>query len=80
MPKATSAHALARASGMSPGNSPSRIAGCHWLTAIIQRAQELTFSLNTLSGISLRLAMQNINPLVQKLWTMRLPCGTPWKT
>jgi hypothetical protein len=37
-------------------------------------------SLNPLSDTLLRLATQKTNPLVQKLWTMRLPCGCRRKT
>ena len=37
-------------------------------------------SLNPLSGTLLRLATQKTSPLVQKLWTMRLPCGSRRKT
>ncbi len=37
-------------------------------------------SLNTLSIRLLRLATQKAHPLVQKLWTMRLPCGRPRKS
>jgi hypothetical protein len=37
-------------------------------------------SLNPLSARLLRLATQKTSPLVQKLWTMCLPCGSPRKT
>jgi hypothetical protein len=37
-------------------------------------------SLNPLSSTLSRLAIQNSCPLVQNLWTMCLPCGSPRKT
>ena len=37
-------------------------------------------SLNPLSATSLRPATEKTSPLVQKLWTMCLPCGSPRKT
>jgi len=37
-------------------------------------------SLNPLSATSLRLATEKTSLLVQKLWTMCLPCGSPRKT
>jgi hypothetical protein len=37
-------------------------------------------SLNPLSARLLRLATQKPRPLVQKLWTTSLPCGSPRKT
>lgn len=44
------------------------------------RLRMLTFSLNPLSGRLLRTAIQKLYWLVQKLWTMRLPCGRVRKT
>jgi hypothetical protein len=59
-----------------PGNSLSRITGCHWPAAIIQQAQELSrFAAHTLIR-----AIQKRHPIVKKLWTMRLPCGIVRKT
>jgi hypothetical protein len=62
---------------ISPGNSPSRIAGCHqrhrkhrW-----QVLRFATFSLNPLSARMSRPATQKPFAIVQKLWTVRLPCG-----
>jgi hypothetical protein len=49
--------------------------------AIIRRAQErLTFSMKPLCSSLLRGATGNNLWLVQKLWTMRLPCGKTRKT
>jgi hypothetical protein len=39
-----------------------------------------TFSLNPLSGSLLRPAIEKLRPLVQKLWTFGLPCGTRRKS
>ena len=44
------------------------------------RLRSLTFSLNPLSGRLLRAAIQKLYCLVQKLWTMRLPCGSMRET
>lgn len=65
----------------SPGNSPSRIAGCRWLSRNHSAGSGMpTFSLNPLSARLLRSAIQKTCLLVQKLWRMRLPCGSPRKT
>lgn len=49
--------------------------------AIIRQAQEnSTFLLNPLCARLLRLATGNSPTLVQKLWTMRIPCGKPRKS
>lgn len=47
------------------------------VTAIIvrQAVRIATYSLHPLSGRMLRPAIKKHFPLVQKLWTMRLPCG-----
>jgi hypothetical protein len=37
-------------------------------------------SLHPLSASSSRPATQKLRLVVQKLWTMRLPCGSPWKS
>jgi hypothetical protein len=52
------------------------------VTAIIiwQALRIATFSLNPLSGRMLRPATEKHSPLVQKLWTMSLPCGSLRKT
>jgi hypothetical protein len=42
--------------------------------------RKLHVSLNPLSSRLLRLAIQKSCVVVQKLWTMRLPCGRPRKT
>jgi hypothetical protein len=39
-----------------------------------------TYSLNPLSRRMLRPATEKRSPVVQKLWTMRLPCGRLRKT
>ncbi len=44
------------------------------------KLRKLHVSLNPLSVTLLRLATQKTQPLVQKLWTLRLPCGRPRKT
>ena len=44
------------------------------------KRRKLHVSLNPLSARLLRLATQKTPALVQKLWTMRLPCGSPRKT
>jgi hypothetical protein len=65
----------------SPSDSPSRVTGCRWLCRNHSaRSGTLTFSLNPLSATLLRLATQKSPPLVQNLWTMCLPCGSPRKT
>ena len=73
--------ALARVSGTSPGDSLSRFAGCRWLCRDhSSRLRYSHVSLNPLSANLLRPATQIASPLVQKLWTMCLPCGSPRKT
>ena len=60
-----------RASGMSPGDSPSRITGLP--LALPQSFGELRnahVSLNPLSARLLRTAMRKSDALVQNLWTM----------
>jgi hypothetical protein len=44
------------------------------------KLRKLHVSLDPLSARLLRLATQKSRALVQKLWTMRLPCGSPRKT
>lgn len=44
------------------------------------RSGTLTFSMNPLSSTLSRPATQKPSPLVQNLWTMCLPCGTPRKS
>jgi hypothetical protein len=44
------------------------------------KLRKLHVSLNPLSASLSRPATQKLCPLVQKLWTMRLPCGRPRKT
>jgi hypothetical protein len=68
-------------SGMSPGDSPSRITGLPLaLPQSFGKLRKLHVSLNPLSVSLLRPATQKTSPLVQKLWTLRLPCGRPRKT
>ena len=68
--------AFARVSGMSPGDSPSRIAGCHWLRRNHPASSEtLTFSMHTLWDNLTRVATAKRHALVQKLWTKKVPCG-----
>jgi len=43
-------------------------------------ARNFHVSLNTLSVSLLRTASQKPSPIVQKLWTMRVPCGRPRKS
>jgi len=47
--------------------------------AIVQQAQDLTFSLPTLCGRPELSAIGKARLLVQKLWTMRITCGKRWK-
>jgi hypothetical protein len=42
--------------------------------------ENATFSLNPLSSGKLRAATEKHYPLVQKLWRVRLPCGSLRKT
>ena len=44
------------------------------------KLRKLHVSLHPLSATSLRLATQKTPALVQKLWTLPLPCGRPRKT
>jgi hypothetical protein len=68
-------------SGMSPGDSPSRITRLPLaLPQSFGKLRKLHVSLNPLSVTLLCLATQKTQPLVQKLWTLRLPCGRPRKT
>lgn len=74
-------YALARVFGMSPSDSPSRIAGCRWLFRDHSAASgTATFSLNPLSVSLLRPAIEKLYSLVQKLWTFGLSCGTRRKS
>jgi hypothetical protein len=52
------------------------------VTAIIswQAFENATFSLNPLSSRKLRAAIEKHYSLVQKLWRVRLPCGSLRKT
>jgi hypothetical protein len=47
---------------------------------IRQASRFATYSLNPLSGRMLRPATEKLLPLVQKLWTIGLPCGSLRKT
>jgi hypothetical protein len=68
-------------SGMSPGDSPSRITRLPLaLPQSFGKLRKLHVSLNPLSVSLLRPATQKSQLLVQKLWTLRLPCGRPRKT
>jgi hypothetical protein len=72
-----------RAFPISPGNSPSRIAGCHRRhrkSSFGKLLRIATFSLNPLSGRTLRSATKKLCTIVQKLWTIVLPCGKLRKT
>ena len=63
-----------------PGDSPSGIASCRWLCRNHSTDSGTpTFSLQTLSASLSGAARQKTRPLVQKLWTLRLPCGRTWK-
>jgi hypothetical protein len=71
-----------RAFPISPSNSPSRIASCHRRHRNHHPAsfEISTFALHPLSFTMLRPATEKHFPLVQKLWTMGLPCGSLRKT
>jgi len=74
-------HALTRISGKSPGNSPSRIAGCRCIHRNLPvSSKTLTLSMNPLWATLLRIATGNTCALVQNLWTLRFPCGRVRKT
>ena len=73
-------HALSRIPGVFPSNSPSRIAGYRWRTAIIRQAQEPHVFDEPLSDRSAQTATGNNHRFVQKLWTLRLLCGKARKT
>lgn len=75
--------ASTRARSGSPGNSPSRIAGlppASPQSSFGQPSQGPTFSVNSLCGRLLHLATEKLLAIVQKLWTMELPCGSLRKT
>jgi hypothetical protein len=60
-----------RVSGISPGDSPSRITGCRWpYRKSSGKCRSRTFCMHTLSARSLLSATQNHSPAVQNLWTM----------
>ena len=66
---------------MSPGDSPSRITGCRWLSPqSFGEFRNAHVLMNPLSATMSRPATQKLRPLVKKLWTMCLPCGIPWKS
>src|SRR5260370_15792998 len=68
-------------SGMSPGDSPSRITRLPLaLPQSFGKLRKLHVSLNPLSVTFFRLATQKTSALVQKLWTFRLPCSRPSTT
>jgi hypothetical protein len=64
-----------RAFPMSPGNSPSRITGCRWLRRNRPASVGVHVRCTTLWDRTLPVATEKHGWLVQKLWTMRLPCG-----
>jgi hypothetical protein len=78
--RATGTHS--RALPISPGDSPSRIASCHRLRRnhLSASLRVLTCSMNPLSASWLRAATKKHFALVQKLWTIGLPCGSLRKT
>jgi hypothetical protein len=80
--KARATGTRSRAFPISPGNSPSRIASCHRRHRNHHPAsfENSTFSLNPLWAGLLRPATEKHFALVQKLWTLRLPCGCLRKT
>jgi hypothetical protein len=61
-----------------PAIHPRELPAAISVTAIIirQPLSFATFSLNPLSDRMLRAATEKPFPLVQKLWTMRLACGS----
>jgi hypothetical protein len=71
-----------RAFPISPSNSPSRIASCHRRHRNHHPAsfENSTFALHPLSFTTSRPATEKHFFLVQKLWTIGLPCGSLRKT
>ena len=64
-----------------PAIHPRESPACRWLCRNHSaRSGTLTFSLNPLSARLLLPAIQKTSPLVQNLWTLCLPCGSPRKT
>jgi hypothetical protein len=65
-----------------PAIHPRELPAATGVTAIIvrQALRFTTFSLKPLSGRTLRSATEKHFPLVQKLWTTGLPCGSLRKT
>jgi hypothetical protein len=79
---ARATHTRSRAFQISPGNSPSRIAGCHrrhrkHRSASVERSNVFV---DPLWSRMLRAATEKHCTLVQKLWTVSLPCGRLRKT
>ena len=72
--------ALTRVSGCPPGDPLSRITAATGSAAIIWQVRNSHVSLDPLLSRLLCLAIQKEDLLVQKLWTMRVPCGRPRKT
>jgi hypothetical protein len=70
-------HALARVFDCPPAIHPRESPAATGVAAfVIQQARKLlTYALNSLCGTMLRTAIENHFALVQKLWTMTLPCG-----
>ena len=71
-------HALARVSDFPLAIHPRESPAATSVTAIIvrQALRVPTFSLNPLWARTLQPATENPCPRVNKLWTMRLPCGS----
>jgi hypothetical protein len=67
-----------RASNFPPAIHPRELPVCRQPTAFIiwQAVRVTTYSLNPLSGRLLRTATEKHFTLVNKLWTMRLACGS----
>jgi hypothetical protein len=67
---------------MSLAIHPQELPAATSVTAIVvrQALRNPTFSLHPLCGRMSRPAIENRSSLVQKLWTMRLPCGSLRKT
>jgi len=61
-----------------PAIHPRELPAATGVTAIIvrQALRVPTFSLNPLCARRLRIATEKHSPVVQKLWTRRLPCGS----
>ena len=72
--------ALARVFWNPPAIHPRELPAAAGSATIIRQAQETHVSLNPLSASLLRLATEKACALVQKLWTMLLPCGMRRKT